>query len=254
MPKEPVNARQTLMSIKTRTVDNQTSSAASESTAALESPPAYPENSSYAAFNTSSNPKEAMYLRAMEAVNAASPIAITPSQGQDSAFSVIPENPPISGASMEPTTSTVVASEVSSDQSLSSQVSLPLERQLLDQQSPTTSRKSSKKNSRVQEWYEQQIGRLMAKCENANKIAKTASQEIQVHREAAKRATSEIDALRPIVKSQKDRMDCLAIELACHRRRGDLIINNPDDDVKDMGRLGLPSYEESLGDHIDHSF
>lgn len=72
---------------------------------------------------------------------------------------------------------------------------------------------SPKETARVQEWFEQEVGRLLGKCENAEALARKAQEESQARRQlvmdcyaAASEATATADSLRGVVKSQAQRI------------------------------------------------
>ncbi|KJA22491.1 hypothetical protein HYPSUDRAFT_40869 [Hypholoma sublateritium FD-334 SS-4] len=87
--------------------------------------------------------------------------------------------------------------------------------------SPARKVGSPKETARVQEWFEQEVGRLLGKCENAEALARKAQAEIQARRQlvtdcyaAASEATATADNLRGVVKSQAQHIVQLRRRLA----------------------------------------
>ena len=69
---------------------------------------------------------------------------------------------------------------------------------------------SPKETARLQEWFEQEIGRLLGKCENAEALARKTQEESRTRRQlvmdchaAANEATATVDKLRGVVRSQE---------------------------------------------------
>lgn len=108
------------------------------------------------------------------------------------------------------------------------------EPQPLELSRPAPSRRSTgPKRNRLQEWYEQEIGRLMGRCENAEKLAEKAQSEEERHcllasqyQDAAINAMDDAYNLRGIVHSQRDKIVELNNRL---EGRFNLIVNNPDE-------------------------
>lgn len=116
---------------------------------------------------------------------------------------------------------------------------------------PRPSRKeTSSKSNRLHEWYEQEIGRLMARCENAQKLAEKARGEEQRHcelaytyQDAVMNAMGDVDNLREMVRAQRTRIAELSGLLGGHPN---LIINNPDNFT-----MAAEEYEEALHSATD---
>ncbi len=69
---------------------------------------------------------------------------------------------------------------------------------------------SPKETTRLQEWFEQDIGRLLGKCENAEALARKTQEESMARRQlvmdchaAADEATATVDKLRGVVRLQE---------------------------------------------------
>ena len=142
---------------------------------------------------------------------------------------------------------------VQSGQGPQSEESVP-EPQPLNSSRPIPSRRSSgPKRDRLQEWYEQEIGRLMGRCVNAQKLAEKAKNEEEhlcllacQYQDAAINAMDDAHNLRDIVHWQRNKIVELNDRL---EGRFNLVVNNPDDlaDTINSGRGPVnPSAEELL--------
>ncbi len=119
---------------------------------------------------------------------------------------------------------------------------------------PIPSRRSSgPKRDRLQEWYEQEIGRLMGRCVNAQKLAEKAKNEEErlcllacQYQDAAINAVDDAQKLRDIIHWQRNKIVELNDRL---EGRFNLVVNNPDElaNAIDSGRRPVdPSSEEFL--------